>query len=100
MSDNNAPGTGPVGIRIIGNVTDVNISESKFGPGMTGVLMEERDGFAPSDVRLNKNEFGVLPPQPTVAIEKKKWFREYWLQLSVGVTLAAGGLVWTLLFGG
>ncbi|MGS0546646.1 hypothetical protein HXW87_21145 [Pseudomonas sp. Y5-11] len=100
MSDNNLPGNKPIGIHIIGNATDISISDSKFGSGITGILMEERDGLAPSDVRLSNNEFDVRSSDPAQAAEKKKWFREYWLQLSVGVTLAAGGVVWTFLFGG
>ena len=99
MPDKSGSKNGPIGIHIIGNVTDVKISNSKFGPGVTGVLMEERNGLAPSNVRLSKNEFQSHPMQQPIVSEKKGWLREYWLQLSVAITLALGGLVWNYVFG-
>ncbi|ASE22760.1 hypothetical protein D3X12_24305 [Pseudomonas protegens] len=99
MPEENRPRNGPIGIHIIGQVTDVKISENKFIGDMTGVLMEERDGIAPSDIRLSKNEFLNHPEQKAEAAEGKSWFREYWIQLSVAATVALGGLVWGLFFG-
>jgi len=93
---------------VVGNVKDVGISSNRFIGEGTGVLLEERGGLAPSNVKIHKNEFHkqpaepeavINPVEPAAVIKEKGWLRDYWVGLAIAATVAAFGIAWTYLTG-